>query len=72
MTKIPYKDRWIGKVGRFNEKFPPGTPVVYTGPNGVRIKTKVRYPAFILSNGLPVIWLVNIREYVRFDRIVVS
>lgn len=72
MSKIPYADRWVGKVERFNEKFPPGTPVIYTGPNGIRIKTNIRYPAVVLSSGRPVIWLVNIREYCRFDRVVVE
>jgi len=70
--KISYGERWHGKVKRFNERFLPGTSVVYTTPAGVRIKTKIRYPALVLSNGTPVIWLVNIREYCRFDRIIVS
>jgi hypothetical protein len=72
MSKIPYTDRWTGKVERFNEKFPPGTPVVYTGSNGIRFDTQVRYPAVILSSGNPVIWLVNIRNYCRFDRVIVK
>lgn len=72
MAKIPYKDRWVGKVERFNEKFKPGTPVVYTAPNGVRFDTSIRYPAVILSSGFPVIWLVGIRKYCRFDRVVVK
>jgi hypothetical protein len=72
MAKIPYENRWMGKVERFNEKFPPGTPVVYTGPNGFRIESQIRYPAVVLSSGNPVIWLVNIRDYCRFDRVVVK
>jgi hypothetical protein len=72
MAKTPYEKRWVDKVERFNEKFPPGTSVAYTAANGVRIKTDVRYPAVILSNGNPVIWLVGIRDYCRFDRVVVK
>jgi hypothetical protein len=71
MSKIPYEDRWIDKVERFNTKFPPGTPVVYTGKNGFRIQTTIRYPAVILSDGLPVIWLRDLRDYCRFDKVVV-
>ena len=69
MAKIHYDDRWIGKVERFNEKFKPGTSVTYTAPNGVKFQTQILYPAMILSSGVPVIWLKNIREYCRFDRI---
>lgn len=71
MSKAVYKDRWNDKVGRFNKCFPPGTPVIYTPPNGMRFKTEIRYPAIVLSNGIPVVWLKNIREYCRFDRVVV-
>lgn len=71
MSKTPYENRWTGKVERFNRKFPPGTPVAYTAPSGMRIKTSIRYPAVVLQYGYPVIWLVNIRDYVRFDRVVV-
>lgn len=69
MAKILYDNRWINKVERFNEKFPPGTSVVYTAHNGVKVKTEIRYPAVVLSSGIPVIWLKNIREYCRFDRV---
>lgn len=72
MHSTPYEDRWQGKVDRFNKLFPPGTPVVYIGYNGVRFKTEIRYPAVVLSSGRPVIWLKNIREYCRFDRVVVT
>jgi hypothetical protein len=71
MSKAVYKDRWNDKVGRFNKCFPPGTPAIYTPSNGMRFKTEIRYPAIILSNGTPVVWLKNIREYCRFDRVVV-
>jgi hypothetical protein len=69
MSTTPYVDRWINKVERFNVKFPPGTPVIYTALNGIRIRTSIRYPAVVLSDGVPVIWLKNIREYVCFDRV---
>lgn len=72
MSKTPYEDRWIDKVERFNVKFLPGTPVTYTTSRGMRIKTSIRYPAVVLSSGVPVIWLKNIREYVCFDRVVIS
>jgi hypothetical protein len=72
MSKILYENRWIGKVERFNQRFPPGTSVVFTGRNGVKFKTEIRYPAVVLGNGRPVIWLKNIREYCRFDRVVVT
>jgi hypothetical protein len=71
MAKTPYEDRWVNKVERFNVKFPPGTPVVYTAPNGARFNTHIRYPAVVLQDGCPVIWLKNIREYCRFDRVVI-
>ena len=71
MHKTAYEDRWNDKVRRFNKCFPPGTPVIYTPPNGVHFKTKILYPAVVLSSGVPVIWLKNIREYCRLDRVVV-
>lgn len=71
MSKTLYEHRWHDKVERFNNKFPPGTSVVFTGQNGVKFKTEIRYPAVVLEYGKPVIWLKNIREYVRFDRVVV-
>lgn len=72
MSKISYENRWTGKVERFNNKFPPGTPVVFTEQNGVRFKTKIRYPAVVLGNGRPVVWLENIRNYCRLDRVCVT
>lgn len=69
MAKIHYDDRWHGKVERFNEKFKPGTSVIYTAPNGVKFQTQILYPAMVLSGGVPVVWLKNIREYCRFDRV---
>lgn len=69
MGKIHYGNRWKGKVERFNEKFPPGTPVVYTARGGVKFQTRILYPAMVLSNGVPVVWLRNIREFCRFDRV---
>ena len=71
MNKTPYENRWADKVERFNLKFPPGTSVVFTGHNGTKFKTEIRYPAVVLGNGKPVIWLKNIRDYCRFDRVVV-
>lgn len=70
MSKITYKDRWIGKVERFNKEFLPGTPVVYTNKNGVRFITQVRYPAVILSNGQPIVFLKNLANYCLLDRVV--
>lgn len=69
MLKIQYENRWYDKVERFNKKFPPGTPVVYTTPNGAKFKTLIRYPAVVLSSGVPVIWLKNIREYCWLDKV---
>lgn len=69
MSKTQYRDRWRGKVERFNAKFLPGTSVVYTAPNGVKFKTYILYPVVILSNGIPVIWLKNIRNYCLLDRV---
>jgi len=71
MSKTTYDDRWHDKVKRFNKCFPSGTPIVYTPLNGVHFKTEIRYPAVVLSNGTPVIWLKNIREYCHLDRVVV-
>ena len=72
MAKTPYKDRWISKVERFNKEFPPGTPVVYHGRNGLRIHTEIRYPAVILCDGFSAIWLKGLRDYVGLDRVVVK
>ena len=69
---MKYQDRWHDKVARFNDQYPPDTPVVFTASNGLRISTHIRYPAVVLSSGRPVIWLKGIREYCRFDRIVLS
>ena len=71
MSSSAYKNRWFDKVSRFNQCFPPGTPVVYTTPYGMHFETEIRYPAVVLSNGVPVIWLRDIQSYCRLDRVVV-
>jgi hypothetical protein len=63
-------NRWDKKVVRFNKTFPPGTPVVYTSPSGIITATKIQYPAKIMSDGFPVIWLKAFSLCVEFDRVV--
>lgn len=66
------RDRWPGKVARFNKNYPPGTSVVLITDDGRNIRTEVQFPAMIMSDGTPVVWLQGIVGYRRFDRVIVK
>ena len=62
------KEVMQGKVDAFNEKNPVGTPIVVVTDMGREVKTKVKYPAKILSGHTPVVWLEEIGCY-HLDRV---
>ena len=65
-------DRWPDKVERFNKMFLPGTPVVFVEPNGMRVDTRIQFPALIMSDGVPVIWLERVTGYCDLRRVIVK
>lgn len=71
MDNINYADRWVGKVKRFNKNFPVETSVVFIKDNGEWLHTKITYPAILMSNNCPVVWIEGIRESVRLEQVIV-
>jgi len=57
-------------VDAFNERNPIGTEVTMVKDLGQKVKTRVRYPAEILSGHTPVIWLEGISGCYLLSRVI--
>lgn len=57
-------------VDAFNERNPPGTIVTMIKDLGQKVKTKVRYPAEILSGHTPVVWLEGVTGCYLLSRVI--
>jgi len=59
-----------GKVEAFNERNPIGTEVTMVKDLGQKIKTRVRYPAEVLSGHTPVVWLEGVTGCYLLSRVI--
>lgn len=58
------------KVDEFNKRNPVGTEVTFIKDLGQKVKTKVKYPAEVLSGHTPVVWLEGISGCHLLDRVI--
>ena len=57
------------EVNAFNDHHPIGTEVIVIKDLGEKIKTKVRFPAEVLSGHTPVVWLEGISGCYLLSRV---
>ena len=57
------------KVEAFNKRNPIGTNVIVVKDLGEQVKTKVQYPAEVLSGHTPVVWLEGISGCYLLNRV---